>query len=107
MNSIYPTVANRGFYAGHNIAPDAETGAILPQRWMLEQQTARKTQTVVSANQLTSLSAMIAYISHKAGQSEFRIERSLADHYHVANVTCMAAEDFDDAIRYLADMIAA
>jgi hypothetical protein len=61
----------------------------------------------VDANQLTSLSAMIAYIANKTGLNEFRIERDLSDRFHVPNAKCLARQDFDAAIRYLADMLAA
>ena len=58
----------------------------------------------VDANQLTSLSAMIAYLSTQRGESEFRIERGLSDRFNVPNVKCLPVNQFDNAIRYLADM---
>ena len=76
----------------------------MPLRWMRENSSLRRTQQSLTADQLTSLSAMIAYISLKSGQSEFRLERSLADRFHVANAKCLPANDFDSAIRYLADI---
>ena len=77
----------------------------MPQRWMREHSLLRRAQPSLNADQLTSLSAMIAYISRQSGQSEFRLERSLADRFHVANAQCLPANDFDNAIRYLADII--
>lgn len=58
----------------------------------------------INANQRTSISAMIAYVSSLSGQSEFRLERTLSDRFHVANPMCLPANDFDEAIRYLADI---
>jgi hypothetical protein len=60
---------------------------------------------MLDANKLTSLSAMIAYAASKSGQSEYRIERALADTFHVANTKFLAASDFDSAIQYLTDII--
>ncbi len=92
--------------AGDNIL-SKET--LLPQKWMSDIRIpeSAKRQPLINANQQTSINAMILYISHKSGQSEFRIERRLADHFHVPNATLLQASDFDNAIRYLADMIAA
>jgi len=62
-------------------------------------------ESCVSANELTSLAALIAYAAHKSGASEFRIERNLADRFNIANVTCLPAARFDDAMRYLVDQV--
>ncbi len=59
----------------------------------------------LSANQSTSIAAMIAYISSKSGQSEFHIERKLSDRFNIPNPKCLPAADFDKAIQYLADII--
>jgi len=56
-------------------------------------------------NQRTSLSAMITYVSHKSGQSEFSIERQLSNHFNIPNSQYLSEKDFEDAIRYLADVI--
>ncbi len=61
------------------------------------------TECSVSANEVTSLSALIAYVAHRSGQSEFRVERRLADRFNVPNVTCLPSAEFDSAIRYLVD----
>jgi hypothetical protein len=58
-----------------------------------------------NANQLASLNAMIAYLAHASGQSEFRIERSLADRFDVPNVGYLVGDQFDNAIRFLVDTI--
>jgi hypothetical protein len=59
----------------------------------------------VSPNQSTSIAAMIAYISSCSGQSEFMIERKLSDRFNIPNPKCLQANDFDAAIRYLADIL--
>jgi hypothetical protein len=61
-------------------------------------------QTAVTPNQITSLNAMVAYVAAQSGQSEFRIERSLSDHFGVPNSKCLPMVFFDDAIRYLVDV---
>ena len=75
--------------------------------WMREAQASRRMNAPMTPNQLTSIAAMIAYISHQSGQSEFRIERSLADRFNVANAKCLPSNAFDNAIRYLADILSA
>ena len=75
------------------------------QHWMVGNGLHKK--MVVNANQLTSLSAMIAYIAEKSGQSEFRVERNLSDHFSIPNAKCLSYTDFDKAIRYLADILSA
>jgi hypothetical protein len=64
-------------------------------------------QSLVDANQSTSLSAMIAYTAAQSGQSEFHIERMLADHFNVPNAKMLPAKQFDHALQYLADGFAA
>lgn len=68
---------------------------------------ARSIAQTISADELTSLSALIAFAAHKTGASEFRIERDLADRFNVANVKCLPAARFDDALRYLVDQVPA
>ena len=78
----------------------------MPQHWMREQSASRKiAELTLNANQLTSLSAMIAYAASKSGKSEYRIERGLSDYFNVPNAKFLSADDFDAAIRYLADII--
>jgi hypothetical protein len=59
----------------------------------------------VSANELTSLSALIAYVAMQSGENEFRVERRLADRFNVPSVKRLPADAFDNAIRYLVDGI--
>jgi hypothetical protein len=80
--------------------------AALAEGWMGKVR-ARNGERCVSANELTSLSALIVYVSHIAGTSEFRIERDLADRFQVANVKCLPATRYDEAIRYLVDLVPA
>lgn len=79
--------------------------AAFAENWMERVETAR-TEAPVSINELTSLSALIAYVAHKTGGSEFGVERRLADRFNVANVKVLPASRFDDALRYLADQVA-
>lgn len=60
---------------------------------------------VLSANELTSISALIAYVASESGQNEFAIERRLADRFNIPNVTRMPADQYDSAIRYLVDSL--
>lgn len=83
----------------------ANVTAILQQSWMQGHSAQRKGTPSLTANQRTSISAMISYISHRSGQSEFRIERSLSDRFNVPNAKCLPSDDFDNAIRYLAEII--
>lgn len=76
--------------------------AIAAQGWM-QNAAAAKNAAPVSANELTSLTALIAYVAHKSGASEFRVARRLADRFNIANVSCLPGARFDDAIRYLVD----
>ena len=94
----------------HSNSASIETqhSAALPvtSGWM-EKIALRNAAHTISANELTSLSALIAYAAHKTGASEFRIERDLADRFNVANVKCLPAGRFDDALRYLVDQVPA
>ena len=78
---------------------------VVLHRWMDRSSTALALQPSLNPNQRTSLSAMISYISHKSGQSEFRLERKLSDRFNVPNPKCLPANDYDAAIRFLADII--
>jgi len=102
MNKQDILAANDSFSVLHGVEMPS-TAESISRRWMQER--ARKPESTLDANQLTSLSAMIAYIAYQSGQSEFRIERNLADHFHIPNAKLLAANDFDDAIRYLADIL--
>jgi hypothetical protein len=59
----------------------------------------------VTGNELTSLSALIAYVAQNSGHSEFRIERQLSDRFNIPNVTCLPATSFSEAIKYLVESI--
>ena len=60
---------------------------------------------VIGQNESTSLVALIAYVAHKTGVAEFRVERNLADRFNIPNVRCLPAEHYDAAICYLVDQI--
>jgi len=70
-------------------------------RWVPKGAFVAKQGAGINADQALSLGAMIAYIAYQSGQSEFRIERNLADHFNVPNAKLLLAQDFDNAIRYL------
>jgi hypothetical protein len=59
----------------------------------------------LNANERVSLNALIAYLAHHSGETEFRIERRLSDRFNVPNMTCLPSAQFEDAIRYLVDAI--
>lgn len=69
--------------------------------WMLYYNDAVKT---ISANEATSLAALVAYVAHVSNLHEFRIERMLADHFHVPNIKRLPADLFGDAVHYLLAM---
>jgi hypothetical protein len=75
------------------------------QQWMHYQTAAQTARPFLNANQRTSIAAMIAYISSRSGQSEFRVERNLSDRFNVPNPKYLSADSFDEAIRFLADII--
>jgi hypothetical protein len=80
--------------------------AALAEGWM-EKVRVRKGECSVSANELTSISALIVYVSHATGANEFRIERDLADRFNVANVKYLPASRYDEAVHYLVDLVSA
>jgi len=95
---------------GTEIRTEVSTDAIasITRDWMLKYSLSRgANMPTLSANQKTSLSAMIAYISNRSGESEFRIERSLSDHFNVPNPKLLPAKCFDEALRYLVDSLPA
>jgi hypothetical protein len=59
----------------------------------------------VSANEITSLTALIAYVALTSGRPEARVERSVADRFNIPNVRRLPSNLFDSAIRYLVDSL--
>ena len=57
----------------------------------------------ITADQRTSISALITCQAKHSGENEFRIERRLADRFNIANVMCLTTDQYDEAIRYLVD----
>jgi hypothetical protein len=91
--------------ATKNFKADSEMGAAAQsRRWMLCAHRGGA-QHSISAEQQTSIAAMIAYTSNRLNLSEFSVERNLSDRFDVPNPKCIQAGDFDAAIRYLADII--
>ncbi|MDR3449730.1 MAG: hypothetical protein P4M15_08315 [Alphaproteobacteria bacterium] len=106
MSVIFPIVAHRGYSSAPNMEAPVEAAPLRVESWMKDAPLAAlKPVRMVNANQLTSLSAMIAYAALRSGQSEFRIERSLSDRFNIPNAKCLPANQFDIAIRYLVDTL--
>lgn len=72
------------------------------KNWMHNYSKQKSTKTV-SATDLISLSALIAYVATDSGETEFGVERRLSDRFHIPNVSCLPADQYDNAIRYLVD----
>ncbi|MFA5040920.1 MAG: hypothetical protein WC464_04720 [Bdellovibrionales bacterium] len=87
--------------------PSEDDHTVASYEWMRRSSALEEKDLSLNANQRTSLSAMIAYISTQSGQSEFRLERKLSDRFNVPNPKCLPANDYDEAIRYLADILSA
>lgn len=91
--------------SGQQTAKPLHKAASVDNGGWMDRIKSRSSIRTVSANELTSLSALIAYAAYKSGTSEYRIERDLADRFNVANVKCLPAARFDDAMRYLVDQV--
>lgn len=59
----------------------------------------------LNAHELTSLSALIAYVAYTSGKNEGGVERQLADRFNIPNVQALGAERYEDAVRYLVDQV--
>ncbi len=68
--------------------------------WM---QHSRKESYPIENEQILSLKAMIAYVSHQTGAAEYRIERDFADHFCIPNMKCLPKDLYDKALRYVCD----
>ncbi len=88
-----------------NHAPMSVVSVLTSESWM-QNRNDDKAAATVSANELTSLSALIAYVAYNSGEHEFRVERRLADRFNIQNVSRLPAALFDTAIRYLVDGMA-
>ena len=71
--------------------------------WM---ERAAVTTPAVSLDEIASLSALIAHVARKSGASEFRVERDVADRFHVANVKFLPQAHFEAALFYLTALAA-
>ncbi len=58
----------------------------------------------MNKNEATSISALVAYVAHTSGQSEFAIEREIADRFSVPNIKCLKSEHYEPVIRLLVEM---
>lgn len=77
----------------------------LSRCWMKNFSTSEMYKDPLSPNQQASVTAMIAYISDKLGTNEFDIERRLSDRFNIPNPKLLPASNYDEAIRYLADIV--
>jgi len=89
-----------------SIAPENLHPALVEKGWK-QSRTAPGSHEAVTVNQVTTLSALIAYVAHKSGQSEFHVERAVADRFSVPNVKCLPTVQYDNALRYLVDSLSA
>lgn len=69
-----------------------------------EQSSAPSTPSICS-EQLISLSALIAYVAHVTGQSEYRVERDLSNHFCVPNPKCLPFDLYDQAVRFMVEQV--
>jgi len=59
----------------------------------------------ICSDQVVSLTALISYVAHMTGQTEYRVERTLANHFCVANPKCITQDQYDQAIIYMVDQV--
>ena len=97
-----PTPHNGLYKASQATDVDTVLTTLATQGWA-KNINAQSNVRVLSANELTSISALIAYVAYNSGETEFRIERRVADRFNVANVTCLPSAEYDKAVRYLVD----
>jgi len=73
---------------------------LLPVSWLKHD---HKSVYPIETEQIISLKAMVAYVSHKTGIAEYRIEREFADHFSIPNMKCLPKEMYDQALRFVCD----
>ncbi|MCL2469496.1 MAG: hypothetical protein FWF24_04605 [Alphaproteobacteria bacterium] len=73
--------------------------------YMQEPVLANNTCAPLCFEEMVSLTAMISYVAHLTGRSEYRIERILSDRFSVPNPKCLTQSQYDDAIRFMADQV--
>ncbi len=81
---------------------DADSSTAKAEGWM---QYNPSSSQVINALEMTSITALVAYVVHITGQTEFSVERQFADRFNIPNLKCLPAELYDDAIRYLVDQV--
>ncbi len=91
-------------YSGSNRDDAPAFSDAVPEGWKKNTH-ATTGDSMVSANELTSLSALIVYVAHNSGDNEFRVERRVADRFNIPNVKCLPALQYDNAIRFLVDSL--
>ena len=53
--------------------------------------------------ELTSVSALVAYVAHAENISESTVAEMVTTHFHVEEVTKLPSRSYDDVIRFLVD----
>ncbi|MDD2324815.1 MAG: hypothetical protein PHW63_02225 [Alphaproteobacteria bacterium] len=61
----------------------------------------------LAADQQTSLTALVSYVAHMTGRSEYRVERDLSDYFHIPNPKCLARDQYDAAVRFMVEQVPA
>ncbi len=74
----------------------------LPEAW---RETPAVSGQVVTGPSLAALRALVAYVALLSGRSEFGVERALADHFEVPNMTLLPDALYDAAMLYLVEQI--
>ena len=64
-----------------------------------------KTVSPIGEEQVVSLAAMVAYVAHRTGQSEFRVEREFTNRFCIPNLKCLPNELYENAIRYMVEQV--
>lgn len=59
----------------------------------------------IDPSQQISLRALVAYVSHTTGKTEFRVERDLSDNFCIPNMKCLPIDQYDSAVRYLSEQV--
>ena len=65
------------------------------------------TRACLDTDQQISLTALVSYVAHTTGRSEYRVERDLSDYFHVPNPKCLSADQYDAAVRFMVEQVPA
>lgn len=59
----------------------------------------------ICSDQVISLTALISYVAHATGRSEFRVERDLSDHFRIPNPKFLPHDMYDQAVRFMVEQV--